>query len=74
MPRATAGRIVAGWSTFAPKNASSAASAELTSGTSRAAGTTRGSAVRMPSTSVQISIAPTPRPASFSAAPKSAAE
>ena len=26
IPRATAGRIVAGWSTFAPKNASSAAS------------------------------------------------
>src|SRR5664280_765304 len=74
IPRATAGRIVAGWRTLAPKNASSAASAELTSGTRRAWGTSRGSAVRMPSTSVQISMAPTSRPASFSAAPKSAAE
>jgi hypothetical protein len=52
--RSTAGRIVLGCSTFAPKYASSAASANDSCGTSRGAAMTRGSAVSMPSTSVQI--------------------
>ena len=54
MPFSTAGLMVAGWRTFAPKYASSAASAKLTSGSTFALRTTRGSTVSMPSTSVQI--------------------
>ena len=54
IPRATAGRIVLGCSTFAPKYASSDASANDRCGTRRAAGTTRGSAVSIPATSVQM--------------------
>jgi hypothetical protein len=51
---ATAGRIVLGCNTFAPKYASSEASANESCGTSRGSETTRGSAVSIPSTSVQI--------------------
>ena len=54
MSRATAGWIVAGCSTLAPKYASSDASANDRCGTTRGLVTTRGSAVSMPSTSVQI--------------------
>ena len=54
MSCSTAGRIVAGCSTLAPKYASSAASANDRCGTRRGVATTRGSAVSMPSTSVQI--------------------
>ena len=69
MPEPTAGRIVLGCSTFAPKYASSEASSKLSRETTRGAATTRGSAVSMPSTSVQIWISSAPSPA-----PKSAAE
>ena len=63
MARASAGWIVFGCSTFAPKYASSAASANDSCGTSCGAGYTRGSAVSMPSTSVQIWISSAARPA-----------
>ena len=66
---ATAGRIVLGCSTFAPKYASSDASANESCDTSRGSGTTLGSAVSIPSTSVQIWISATP-----THAPKIAAE
>ncbi len=69
MFRATAGWIVAGCSTFAPKYASSDASANDSCGTTCTSATTRGSAVSMPSTSVQIWISVAPRHA-----PKIAAE
>src|ERR1041385_1418923 len=49
--RSTAGRIVLGCSTLAPKYASSAASANDSCGTRRGDAITRGSAVSMPSTS-----------------------
>ena len=65
----TAGRIVLGCSTFAPKYASSEASAKDICGTTRGWGTMRGSAVSMPSTSVQIWISARSRQA-----PKIAAE
>ena len=60
-----AGSIVRGCSTRAPKQASSDASANDSRGRRRASGTTDGSAVMTPSTSVQIwiSSAPTPAPA-----------
>ena len=51
---ATAGRIVLGCSTLAPKYASSDASLNDSRGTRRGDATTRGSAVSIPSTSVQI--------------------
>jgi hypothetical protein len=69
MPRSTAGLMVAGWSTLAPKYASSAASSKLTSCRTLAPGTTLGSTVIMPSTSVQIWMAST-----GSVAPMTAAE
>ena len=65
-PRRTAGAIVFGCSTLAPKLASSAASSNRMCSISFAPSTTRGSAVSMPSTSVQISIA-----SASSAAPSS---
>ncbi len=66
---AAAGWMDFGCSTFAPKYASSAASANERYGTSFGPSTTRGSAVSMPSTSVQIWIS-----SASSAAPMSAAE
>ena len=51
VPVFIAGCIATGCSTCAPKYASSAASSNDTSGTGFASGHTRGSAVRMPSTS-----------------------
>ena len=66
MPSRTAGAIVFGCSTFAPNDASSDASSNRICSMSRAPLTTRGSAVSMPSTSVQISIA-----SACSAAPNS---
>ncbi len=69
MPFRTAGAIVLGCSTFAPKLASSAASSNRMCAMRRASGTTRGSAVSIPSTSVQISMA-----SASIAAPKSDAE
>jgi hypothetical protein len=57
MPRRTAGVIVLGCSTLAPNDASSDASSNRMRSIRRAPGTTRGSAVSIPSTSVQISIA-----------------
>src|SRR5258708_32246246 len=48
------GRIVFGWRTFAPKNERSNASSKDRTFTFRGEGTTLGSAVRIPSTSVQI--------------------
>ena len=69
MLRAAAGWMLLGCSTFAPKYASSAASANDSDGTRRVDSTTRGSAVSMPSTSVQIWISSAP-----SAAPSSDAE
>ena len=63
----TAGRIVDGCSTLAPKYASSAASANDRRGTRRGLATTRGSADSMPSTSVQIWISRAPMPAPTSA-------
>src|SRR6266480_3603061 len=66
--RAVAGSIVLGCRTLAPKYASSAASAYERRGMGRAPGTTRGSAVRTPLTSVQIWIS-----RAASAAPTSAA-
>ena len=68
MPRCTAGAIVAGCSTFAPNAANSAASSKLMRSMSCAPGTTRGSAVSMPSTSVQISMAVAPMAAPISEA------
>ena len=68
IPRSFAGWIVLGCSTFAPKYASSAASAYDRLGMVRAPRTTRGSAVCTPLTSVQIWISPAP-----SAAPTRAA-
>jgi hypothetical protein len=66
IPRRTAGAIVFGCSTFAPKLASSAASSNRMCSISLASSTTRGSAVSIPSTSVQISMA-----SASSAAPSS---
>ena len=60
IPTRTAGAIVLGCSTLAPNDASSLASSNRMRRMSRASGTTRGSAVSMPSTSVQISIASAP--------------
>src|SRR6185437_10705903 len=71
MPRCTAGAIVLGCSTLAPNVASSAASSKRISSMRRAPDTTRGSAVSMPSTSVQISMASAPNAAPRSAALKS---
>ena len=65
---ATAGAIVAEWSTFAPKYDSSIASSYVICGRTNADGTTRGSALSTPSTSVQISMTDAP-----SAAPTIAA-
>ncbi len=59
----TAGWIVAGCSTFAPKYASSDASPNERCGTTCTSRTIRGSAVSMPSTSVQIWISDAPRQA-----------
>ena len=69
MSCSTAGSRVAGCSTFAPKQASSVASWKLISSIRCAFGQIRGSVVRMPLTSVQISIRSTD-----SAAPMMAAE
>ncbi len=69
IPFATAGAIVAEWSTFAPKYESSIASSYEMFGTTKAEGTARGSALKTPSTSVQISMTVAP-----SAEPKIAAE
>mgnify|MGYP007103394881 CR=1 FL=1 len=69
MRASTAGWMVAGCSTLAPKAANSAASAKLRSGMGRASGTMRGSQVSTPSTSVQICTSSATR-----AAPKRAAE
>src|SRR2546430_6478877 len=69
MSRSIAGWMVLGCSTLAPKYASSAASAYDKLGTVRAPGTTRGSAVSTPLTSVQIWIS-----RASSAAPIRAAE
>jgi hypothetical protein len=63
-----AGRIVLGCNTFAPKYASSDASPNDRCATTRGSRTTLGSAVSMPSTSVQIWISATPRPAPMIAA------
>jgi hypothetical protein len=52
--RPTAGAIVCGWITFAPKYASSIASLYDSESMTRAFGTRRGSADSTPSTSVQI--------------------
>ena len=60
--------MVLGWSTLAPKYASSAASAYDKRGIVRAAGTTRGSAVSTPDTSVQIWISRAPTAAPTNAA------
>ena len=54
--RLTAGAIVCGWITFAPKCASSIASLYESESMIVASGTRRGSALRTPSTSVQITI------------------
>ena len=54
MSRATAGSIVRGCSTLAPKYASSMASSYDISSTTTASGTRRGSALSTPSTSVQM--------------------
>ena len=63
-----AGSTVAGCSTFAPKYASSAASVNEHTFTRCAPGMTVGSAVSMPSTSVQIWISSAPMPAPTMAA------
>ena len=52
----TAGAIVCGWMTFAPKYASSIASLYDSESMTLASGTRRGSALNTPSTSVQIMI------------------
>ena len=64
MRLATAGAIVEECNTFAPKYDSSIASSYVICGSTNAAGTTRGSALSTPSTSVQISMreAPTAAP------------
>ena len=67
MLRSTAGRIVLGCSTLAPKYASSAASANDSCGDQRGVAMTRGSALSMPSTSVQIWISRASMPAPTSA-------
>ena len=54
MPRPTAGAIVCGWMTFAPKYASSMASLYDISSMILASGTWRGSPLMTPSTSVQM--------------------
>ena len=54
IPSAIAGRTAGKWRTFAPKYVISAASRYESRRRSRAPGTTRGSAERTPSTSVQI--------------------
>ena len=54
MPRPTAGAIVCGWMTFAPKYASSMASLYDSESMTLASGTRRGSADSTPSTSVQM--------------------
>jgi hypothetical protein len=68
MPARTAGWMVLGCSTLAPKYASSAASSKDSAGMVWASGTTRGSALITPGTSVQISISSAPM-----AAPRMAA-
>ncbi len=55
IPCARTGAMVRGCRTLAPKCASSMASSKLSSARQAAVGTTRGSAVKTPSTSVQIS-------------------
>ena len=62
-PAASAGAIVGGKRTLAPKCAISAASAYVMSGIGNASSTSRGSAVSTPSTSVQISMRSAPRAA-----------
>ena len=54
MPRPTAGAIVCGWITLAPKYASSMASLYDSESMTLASGTRRGSADSTPSTSVQM--------------------
>ena len=54
MPRPTAGAIVCGWITLAPKYASSIASLYDSASMTFASGTRRGSADNTPSTSVQM--------------------
>ncbi len=54
----TAGAIVDGWITLAPKYASSIASLYESASMTCASGTSRGSALSTPSTSVQITISP----------------
>jgi hypothetical protein len=60
MRRATAGAMLDEWSTLAPKYESSIASSYVICGRTKADRTTRGSALRTPSTSVQISMADAP--------------
>src|SRR5579885_105120 len=67
----TAGSTVAGWSTLAPKYANSAASAKEMVFTRWPPGRMVGSAVSMPSTSVQIWISAAPMPAPAMEAVKS---
>ena len=69
MPWLTAGAMVCGWITFAPKYASSIASLYESESMIVASGTRRGSALSTPSTSVQITIS-----AASSKAPKIEAE
>ena len=65
---ATAGAMAAECSTFAPKYDSSMASSYVIRGCTNADGTTRGSALRTPSTSVQISMTDAPTAAPMMAA------
>ena len=58
MPWVNAGAIVCGWITLAPKYASSIASLYESASITCASGTSRGSALSTPSTSVQITISP----------------
>ena len=62
-PRSTAGAIVLGWMTFAPKYASSIASLYDSASSVTASGTRRGFALITPSTSVQIWISSASRSA-----------
>ena len=57
---AIAGAIAAEWITFAPKYESSIASSYVICGSTNADGTTRGSALSTPLTSVQISMTDAP--------------
>jgi hypothetical protein len=68
MPRAAASSTARECSTRAPANAISTITSMPTAGSSRAAGTTRGSEVNTPSTSVQISQCPAPRAAASATA------